>query len=205
MITTLFFDLGNVLLFFDHHLIERNLRMYSKEKNEGNALFANSEFNHLLQQYELGLIESYSFFHRVKGMCKILDADLSFEKFKKLWSNIFWCNSRLINLLEKQKGKYKLGMISNTNELHIEYVKKKFPDIFKFFSVHIFSHEIHCAKPSEEVYRIALKKIDSAPDECIYFDDIIRYVNAASVIGIHAHQYVSYCGCEDILNYYDVI
>ena len=89
-----------------------------------------------------------------------------------------------IKALAEQK-KYKLILLSNTNELHIKHIKEhvSFYNEFKAcFDAFYLSHEIGLRKPNANVYEFVLAQNNSNPDDCFFIDDTIEIdVNPADL------------------------
>jgi HAD superfamily hydrolase (TIGR01509 family) len=46
------------------------------------------------------------------------------------------------------------------------------------------------AKPDHELYEIALRRLDSKPENCVLVDDLIENVNSAVAMGMNAILHV---------------
>jgi len=78
-----------------------------------------------------------------------------------------------MNVLQKLKGKYKLGLISNFGIPECaRKLLKKF-GLFGFFEVVIISAEINQRKPSPEVFRKALKILDVEASRSVFVGDML--------------------------------
>jgi putative hydrolase of the HAD superfamily len=88
----------------------------------------------------------------------------------------------------RDQNKYKLFLLSNTNEMHIEYVQKNvsfFGEFKSCFDGFYLSHEIGIRKPDQHIYDYVLKQNDLNPHECLFIDDTRENIEAAKVLGIH--------------------
>jgi len=179
MITTIFFDLGNVLINFSHHVLVENIeKITEKTRDEIETLLKTFSS---WDMYELGLISTEDFFTAFK---KHFQTEVSNDAIARACCEIFSPNPLCIELLKKTyKNKFKLGLISNTCFLHFEYLKNKFP-IFDFFNTTILSYELQLKKPNIEIFKFALSSIDSSPQDCIFIDDLENHVKAALSCGI---------------------
>jgi putative hydrolase of the HAD superfamily len=103
-----------------------------------------------------------------------------------IWNDIFFetpLNKKIQDFLIGVKGKYKLVMISNINETHFEFLKKKMP-IFGKFDKLILSYEVGFRKPAVEIYDAALKAAGVKNSSAFYIDDRQDLIEAASGLGI---------------------
>ncbi len=191
MITTLLFDLGNVLLHFDHGLIASGLARYAPSAP---GLIRDPAAARLLEAYERGRVSSADFYAEILDFLEVTREKLDYPTFARIWSDIFTPNRELLALLPGLAARYSLGLISNTNELHIARVREHFPEALAPFRATVFSHEAGCCKPDERIYLRALDLLGARPLECFYVDDIERYVAAAAALGIDGVQFRSTAG-----------
>lgn len=198
-ITVFLFDLGNVLLYFDQNIFLRRIAKHTSFGME--TLKEDAKIVSLLHDYETGKFSSLQFFERLKETGLITDQALTFDAFVPMWSDIFWMNEEMVRFVSTLKGRYKLGMISNTNEMHISFAKEHFPGLFGLFDACIFSHETGVMKPGKEIYQAALNELHAPPEECIYIDDMIVNVEGARSLGIEGIHYVSMQGLLDVLRH----
>ena len=183
MIKTIIFDLGNVIVNFDETSIFKTWAAASnKTAPEVIKYFKNSSAR---KSYERGEISSKEFYGKT---IKELGMKMDFNSFKKTWNEIFTLNKDVENIIKNLKNKFRLVLLSNTNELQYEYVKKNY-SIVDIFDEHVLSYEVGYTKPNPMIYLTALKKARTLPFNCTYFDDIPEFVNVARLMGINAFQY----------------
>ncbi len=180
-ISSVIFDLGRVLIDFDHWIAARKLAVLTdKSPQELYNLFFDSR---LVQSFEEGKISPQNFFQKVREM---LNIKIEFEEFVPLWSGIFFLteeNKAVYHLAKRLHNRYKVALLSNVNALHFEYIKKNFP-IFDGFH-HIFtSYELGFIKPHPMIYQKVLDKLGIEPDEAFYVDDRAELVSEANKLGI---------------------
>lgn len=200
MIKAVIFDLGNVLLNFDHRIIFNRLTAHVSSKVLHEKM---DEIRVQVTNFEHGSLSPDNFNEKLGDMLHF-EASYSSGEFAKEWSEIFWKNDELIALLPRLKEKVTLHMLSNTNELHIEYAKQEFPEVFAPFSSLTLSYKVGASKPDKEIFLESLKLTAVKAEECLYFDDILEYVKRAQELGFRAHQYVSVQGVRDICALYDI-
>ncbi|MEK6538358.1 MAG: HAD family phosphatase [Nitrospirota bacterium] len=198
MIKLIIFDLGKVILDFSLSMIAEGLARHSN-----NYLYANpqnivdymlGQGNDITVSYETGRIKSDDVYNYIK---KTFSLDLTFHQFKQVWSYIFAENEGVADLIDKLKKDFKLYLLSNTNELHFEFIRQKFPVVHKF-DTWILSYEVGVMKPDPEIFRIALLKAGVGADETIFIDDIRGHVLGAQGMGINAVEFKS---VEQITSY----
>jgi putative hydrolase of the HAD superfamily len=185
MIKLFVFDLGNVILPFEHHQIAVKLHEASlvKDRFTPDDIFRYL-FDHqkgFVNAYEEGLISSRDFFKELKERYKL---ELEPEDFKEIWNDIFEEDAGVseIILYLKEKG-YPIFLLSNTNELHFSYVMERYP-IIHHFDEWILSFEVGAKKPQEKIYDVIFERKSLERHEVLYIDDIPDYIKAAAGFGI---------------------
>lgn len=88
----------------------------------------------------------------------------------------------------REENQYKLVLLSNTNELHIDWVKKNvpfYPEFKSCFHNFYLSHEINLRKPDKEIFEFVLNENNFTPSETLFIDDTKENTEAAKKLGIH--------------------
>jgi putative hydrolase of the HAD superfamily len=201
MIRAIIFDLGNVLLHFDHGIIRDRLSQYARRDA---FVGARRDIDALSAAFEKGEVASDVFIARFFELLNI-EQPFSRQAFAQMWSDIFWKNEALLTLLGRLRPEVTLVLLSNTNMLHVSFAEERFPEVFAPFAHRLYSHEVHLRKPDPAFFTLAAERVGACPEECLYFDDLQQYVDAAARLGIHAYQYVSVDAARDILAVYEVL
>lgn len=177
------FDLGNVILDFDFTPAFRRLSGASRRPAaEIKAFFLSSGLEVL---YDGGKISSRQFYAHVK---KNLNHGLNYTEFKKVWNEIFTLNKGIADLIQRLRPHYRLVLISNTNAMHYEYIRLKYP-VMRHFDQTILSFKEKVRKPDERIYRKAIKACRAAAGEIFYIDDREDLTEAASALGFKTFAY----------------
>ena len=177
------FDLGKVLVHFDFKRGYRQLEQFCP--HAAAEIPKRLAGTGLVEEFESGLIEPRIF---VEKLTKILDLDVDFDRFCGIWSCIFAETLVPESLLETLATHYRLVLLSNTNAIHFEMIRKNYP-MLRHFHEMVLSYEVKAMKPQPEIYRAAIDKAGCRPEECFYTDDIAEYVEGARRIGIDAVQF----------------
>jgi putative hydrolase of the HAD superfamily len=179
------FDLGKVLLHFD---FERGYQAL-----EGFCPYAAAEIpqriatTDLVERLETGLIDPPDF---VRQLSAILDLTLDYDQFCGVWNNIFTEPLIPESMLEGLAARYRLLLLSNTNAIHFEMIRRSYPMLRHFHDM-VLSYEVRAMKPRREIYEAAIQRAGCLPQECFYTDDIARYAEAARAAGMDAVQFSS--------------
>ena len=174
------FDLGKVILDFDHRIVTTRLAQLSRvsEKRIHDLIFARN----LESMYDRGKTSSREFY---QGVVRSLDIDIPFDEFREIWTKIFTLKEDVCDLIKTLKKRYKLILLSNTNEMHFDYAFGAF-EILRAFDDYVLSYRVGARKPDPKVYLAALQRAGCHAGECIYIDDKEENVWAARRLGIQA-------------------
>ncbi len=200
MIKLLVFDLGGVILPFEHKKIAFKLHEKSdlKDKTDPEEIFdfLFDSVNGLVNPYEEGKMSSIEFYEELKRRFRLR---LFFEEFKEIWNPIFTEDQEVVEILKslKEMG-YPLFLLSNTNELHFSYIRENYPVVY-LLDRWILSYEVGAKKPKKAIYDAIFENVNLAPWEVFYVDDQEQYVDAAKKLGIQAVQFVGAKNLREIL------
>lgn len=182
----LYFDLGNVLLYFDHEIACRQMAEVAglTADQVRRSLFDGN----LLAQYEDGTLTREAFYQE---FCRDTNTCADVELLETAASDIFMLNVSMLPVVSKLKDAgYQIGILSNTCESHWSYITRHFRALFpQAFDVLAFSYELGAAKPDERIFIRAAELAGVPPREIFYCDDIPANVEAARRAGFDAVQY----------------
>ncbi len=188
-IELIIFDLGNVILPFNHYQIAEKLSRFSINHEEPKEIFSflfDIEKG-AVNPYETGKISTLEFFESIKRSLKL---SISFDEFKPIWNDIFWEDNGVSKIIYALKGKKRLFLLSNTNPLHFDYILSRFP-IIRVFDRWILSYEVGFKKPAIEIFETAMKYSLTEPQNIIFIDDVKSHVDVASSLGMKAIHFES--------------
>jgi FMN phosphatase YigB (HAD superfamily) len=190
-IEVILYDLGNVILPFNHFQIAEKLSRSSQRKEFQDPP---KMFSYLfdfekgaVNGYEVGKVSSLEFFQSLRGF---LQLSLSFEDFIPIWNEIFIEDQEVSQIILSQKGRWRLGLLSNTNPLHFDYALAKF-SIIRVFDRWILSHEVGFKKPAVEIFQKAVQWASVDPRKILFIDDMKKHVEVAASLGIQGIHFVS--------------
>ena len=188
MIKTLIFDFGDVFINLDKEgTIQRSKELFGKdiitEAKNNNDL----EIFKVNDDYEKGFISTKEFVSFYTNLSEKVDNKIAITLWNSLIRDFPIHRLDFIKKLAEQK-KYKLILLSNTNELHINYIKSNVAFYEKFkacFDAFYLSHEIGLRKPDTEIYEFVLSENKLIPEESFFIDDTIENTKSAATLGIH--------------------
>lgn len=173
------FDIGNVLVRFDHGRAAAALAAMGADLSDRAAL------EDLAARYERGAVDRSAF---LGGLRSILRHSADDADVARAWQEIFEPNAPMWELVEKLHGTYPLYLLSNTNCLHHEYLERGYA-IFAKFSDGVFSYRAKMMKPEPEIFGVAIRQFGVCPQATVYLDDLSANVEAARGAGLRAFQY----------------
>ena len=185
-VEAILFDLGKVLIDFSMDPVLRKFgETSSRGPKELEKVFWESG---LAYEYESGAISTHEFYER---LCELGGVQMEKAAFCSVWSDVFAPDLLVSEDLVKTLGeRYPLILISNTNELHAEYLIERYP-VLDYFDHKVFSFEVRAMKPERRIYERAIALSGKTPERLFFTDDREENVIGAREIGIQAHQFRS--------------
>ncbi len=180
MIKTLIFDFGDVFINLDKQATLRELQKLDISN------FSEALVNHN-KSYEMGLISSEAFLTTYIDEFSHLTSDQIRDSWNAILMDFPEYRFKFIKKLSEKKD-YKLILLSNTNEIHIDYIKQNvafFKDFKNCFDSFYLSHEINLRKPNADIFEYVLKKEDLIAEECLFIDDTAENTEAAARLGLY--------------------
>ncbi|MGE4385288.1 MAG: HAD family hydrolase [Endomicrobiaceae bacterium] len=184
-IEVIVFDLGKVVFDFD---ISKLSSGFSKSSTKPYQDINSILLNHweIVAEYEKGRISSKAFYENVM---KALDMKISYLNFCDIWNDIFTPFGDVTAFLPLLSSRYKLSLLSNTNDLHFEFLKNKYPHIFKYFTNYHLSYRMNTRKPEEEIYKKTIAFYNIEPEKIFFTDDLSVNVDKAREMKISAFKF----------------
>lgn len=178
------FDLGRVLIdfsfdelmnFFKANGIEKSLREFAQEVN----------FN----AHEHGHLSREEFIQNCRRI--VPEEIIKTEALLKLFVEIFSPADEMLNLLAQLRQSYPTYILSNTNELHWEYLVREY-DLLNLADGTLTSFEVKAMKPDLKIYQAAVERFKLVPDQTVFIDDLEKNAEGARAAGWHAIHHRGY-------------
>ncbi len=180
MINTIIFDFGDVLI-----NLNKNASLNALQ-NLGLPSW-NSELDELNIKLEKGKITESQFMIEMKKMMP----NASIDDIRMAWNSIL-LDFPLYRLefLQKLSHKYRLFLLSNTDEIHIAKFEHKVGhtfarEFYQCFEKIYFSFEIGLRKPEPEAFHYIIRKHDLSMKRTLFIDDKKENTDIASSLGMH--------------------
>lgn len=176
------FDLGGVIVNLDQ---DRTIRSFKRLNIDLDAV---NEKLPVFKQYETGHVNTQTFIQTIKAELKGNASDI---EISTAWNNmILDVPAERIEVLKELRKHYKIFILSNTNELHIQEFIKLFEidhpneNWENLFDKIYYSHQIGIRKPNVEAWQHILNENNLKANETIFIDDTSMHFKAAVSLGI---------------------
>lgn len=186
-VTTLFLDIGGVLLTngWDRHSRQRAAEEFHLDFSEMD------ERHHLTYDtYEEGNLSLDEYLKRVIFYQK---RPFTKEEFRTFMFNRSQPYNEMIDLIRVIKARFHLKTVAVSNEGRelTRYRIQQFnlDEVIDFF---ISSCFVHLRKPDAEIYHLALDISQSPPEQVVYIDDRLMFIEVANGMGIQGVHHTSY-------------
>ena len=201
-IKNLLLDLGGVVLNVDYHKMVDVFKEYGIMDFDKH--FTQAKQVEIIDKFEEGKCSIEEFRNGIRDLVKV---DLTDAQIDKAWfSMILDLPKERIELIGLLKLKYNVYLFSNTNELHIELLKKRYEEEFGFeifqmlFTKAYFSNEIKMRKPHPESFQWLLNDAEIKAEETLFIEDSPQHIEGAKKVGLNTYWLT---GGETINDLYD--
>jgi len=179
----IYFDLGNVLLTFDHDLACAAMgRLANAPADRVHAALFEDGLEHA---YERGEISTEQFYQR---LCESLGARPDKAALLHAASDMFAINAPVVPLVTGLfSAGWRPGVLSNTCEAHWNLVTDgRFRMMNDLFGVTALSFRIGAMKPEPVIFTAAAELAGAPPEDIFFVDDRAENVAAAREAGFDA-------------------
>jgi putative hydrolase of the HAD superfamily len=178
-IRALILDLGNVLIHHDNDRLYRELAAASAgEPAAVLKALSGSDIGRLINTTDGPPSLVYD------AIAPAIDFRGSLADFSAIWNGIFTPYEAMAPVIEALHGRTRLLVLSNTNAMHMDFIRGQLPLLNAFDNV-LTSYELGLMKPDAAIYRAALDVAGVVPNEAAFFDDVLGHVEGARLVGIH--------------------
>jgi glucose-1-phosphatase len=170
------FDFGNVLLDID---FQRTYEALSSILGvETSPSLAPESLKHAMLEFEVGKlsVENFLWNFQLLASGEMPQARPLIDAWNAML--IGWDPKRFV-MLGRLRQKYSVCLLSNTNELHIDWVRKdlknnhQITDFEDTMFDHVFySHKVGMRKPNEAIYKHVINELSADPKEILFIDDL---------------------------------
>jgi len=190
----LFFDVGGVLLTngWGHESRHKAAKLFGIDYEEMSGLHT-----FIFNVYEAGTISLDEYldtvvFNHPREFTREDFKAFMYEQSLELKGTLAWLKEW------KKTCGFRIFSINNEGKELNDYRIKKFK-LHEAFDGFISSCEVGMRKPDPNIFKLALGIANASPEESVYFDDRIMFVNAADKLGFTAYQHTGFESTKAIL------
>lgn len=193
-LNTLFLDVGGVLLTngWDSSSREQAAQKFDLDLRELNNRHALT-----FDTYEIGKITLDDYLNRVVFY---LPRPFSPQQFREFMFAQSQPHQEMIQFIKEIKKHYSLRTVAVSNEgrelVTYRVIQFHLKDFIDFF---VFSGFVGLRKPDEDIFRLALGLSQVSPQEVIYIDDRLMFVEIANQMGMKGIHHKNFQETENIL------
>ena len=184
-IQNIIFDLGNVIVNLNFDATIEGFRKLGLDEEviTMDQAYADPVFYEL----ETGQTSPDIFREKVRGILN--NGEVTDEQIDEAWcAMLLDVPAHRVRILQELGEKYNLYLLSNTNEIHINYFHKKFRqahniEFSSLFKKDYYSHELKERKPDLTSYRKMVELAGIDPAETMFIDDLEKNIRGAQRAG----------------------
>ncbi len=188
-IKNIIFDLGNVIIDIDPNKVVQ--RFQSLLNGTFPKLEKDIASSGILEKYETAEISTAEFI----SFFKSYDSALTTQEVIEAWNSMLLdIPKERLELIEGLSKEYRVFLLSNTNELHLnyidDYVAKKFQMKLMSdpFEKAYYSHKMKLRKPNPEIFNEILKDKNLIAKETLFIDDSEEHIVTAKGLNLKTHH-----------------
>ena len=188
-IKSVIFDLGGVIYAVDYHKTINGFKALGIDHFE--EVYAKAGQSDLFNDFEEGKISRAIFVERIKNLSR---KNMTSSQIVNAWNGmLLGFMPDAIACLKRLSSSYRLFLLSNTNEIHIQEIENRvgaafFSDFCSLFEKVYLSHELGLRKPHIDIFDYILKEKGLKANETLFIDDSIQHVEGALKAGLQAHH-----------------
>ena len=196
MIDTIIFDFGDVFINLDKQASLTALKKLGLHSWD-------DDLEQLNQQFERGKVTEVQF---MIGLKKLIP-NASIDDLRAAWNSVLIdFPLRRLEFLELLKRKYRLFLLSNTDEIHISKFEHKAGatfarEFYQCFEKVYFSFEIGIRKPDPEAFKYIINKHELSTKRTLFIDDKKVNTDIAASLGMQVWNIIP--GKEDVVELFD--
>ncbi|MEJ6980383.1 HAD family phosphatase [Pedobacter sp. P351] len=189
-IKNIIFDYGNVIFMIDFLKTQHSFTELGIDNVE--TFFGHAGHDPLFNEFEKGNINSAEFRNGIRKLSG--KPNLTDQQIDNTW------NSLLIGvppvnhqILLEAKKKYRTFLLSNINEIHLNYITEYLKQEYhidsndEFFEKVYYSHLIRKRKPDPEIFEHVINDKGLEISETLFIDDSPQHLKTAREMGFQTH------------------
>lgn len=194
-IKNLIFDFGNILIDLDIERTFISLRHFVGDDyaQKLQTAYPNGD---VFIDFEIGKISENTFLETLRS---IAHTPLSIRQVKEAWNAmLLTIKPERFEMLLHLRTKYRVFLLSNTNETHLDFVDGYLRTVYGFDIAHFdktyfdkayYSHIIGLRKPNDDIFEFVLQDASLIASESLFIDDVAANTEGAKRVGMKVYQH----------------
>jgi len=190
-VKNIIFDLGGVILNIDYGKTANAFKKVGVANFD--KIYSQAKQGRVFDKLETGELTPDEF----REYMKEIVPSLQLSDIDKSWNAMLLdLPAPRIDLLNKLKKKYRLFLLSNTNEIHVKCFRKIIESSYgenifdTIFENQYYSSDIGLRKPNPECFQYVLEKNGIEPSETLFIDDSIQHIEGARKLKINTYHLI---------------
>lgn len=191
-IKNIIFDFGGVIINLHYSLTLEKLKNLGI--NDFEKHFTQYSQSGLFDKLDKGLISGEDFFTELAMLYPVKPAK---SALTDAWNAMLLdFPQERADLLRNLKTRYRTFLLSNTNEIHLDYFFGKLNEWYgvgnmsSFVHKEYYSNRIHMRKPDIEIFKHVIDENNLVPEETLFIDDTLQHIEGAKKAGLNAYHLV---------------
>jgi FMN phosphatase YigB (HAD superfamily) len=186
-IKNIIFDYGNVIFAIDFRIAQKALAELGIPNIEN--FFGHKGHDNLFNDLETGAISPAQFRDGIRAAAQ--NPDIKDEAIDAAWNSLLiGVPPNVHDVLLEVKKHYRTFLLSNTNQIHYDYIMKYLKSEFDvenndhLFEKAYYSQLMFLRKPNVEIFQQVLKENNLDPAETLFIDDSPQHLVGAQKAGL---------------------
>lgn len=200
-IKNIIFDLGGVIINLD---IPKTIAEFNKlSQKPFESIYTQLQQSPIFDKFDKGQITESDFFSELQ---QSINQTTSTQHLVNAWNAMLLdFPKHRLELLDILKPKYRLFLLSNTNETHVTEFERSlhqqhgYQNLEPFFEKVYYSCRMGMRKPDSEIFDFVLNQHQLNAAETVFIDDSIQHVEGALKTGIQAHLLPKELEVQDLI------
>jgi len=180
-ITTIIFDIGQVLAAFDWEGYVDSMDLSEKKRQD---IFAATlqDMSHW-DEHDRGVLTDEEFIQACERKVPGIEPEMR-RFFDNIHNMVHEYDYSEQWVLDFKRAGYHVYVLSNYGTTTFAYAKEHFR-FLKHMDGMVISSDVHLVKPEPQIYKVLLDRYQLVPEECVFLDDREDNAAAAAAFGIH--------------------
>ena len=186
-IKNIIFDYGNVIFEINFQIAQNAFKELGIQNIE--SFFGHKGHDQLFSDLETGSISPAQFRNGIRLAAQ--NQELTDSEIDAAWNSLLiGVPENVHEVLLEVKKKYRTFLLSNTNQIHYDYIMDYLKRQFKvenndhLFNKAYYSQLMFLRKPNVEIFEQVIKENDLNPTETLFIDDSPQHLVGAQKAGL---------------------